>query len=145
MKGFQNISLCKKIVGAFMGISGIVLLLSITLIYNMYNIDDQYGNLNEYTGVTTRSASKMGLAFNESRVLFLNILANDDRTANLERITELKEADARVAESHAMMLEHSKTEQGRQELRTFRENWEKYKALRQNCIAREMAKVWQTA
>ena len=50
MKGFQNISLCKKIVGAFMGISGIVLLPSITLIYNMYNIDDQYGNLNEYTG-----------------------------------------------------------------------------------------------
>ena len=146
MKGFQNISLCKKIVGAFMGISGIVLLLSITLIYNMYNIDDQYGNLNEYTGVTTRSASKMGLAFNESRVLFLNILANDDRTANLERITELKEADARVAESHAMMLEHSKMEQGRQELRTFRENWEKYKALRQNCIdlvmANQTEKAW---
>ena len=134
MKSFKDISLCQKIIGAFMGISLIVLLLSVTLIYNIYNVNANYKALLDYNGDTTECIAKMTMALNESRVAFLNIVLEKDPNMNLQTVAKIKTLDVKITENYDRFFATARTEQGKQELRSFKENLEKYRTARQRSL-----------
>lgn len=134
MKSFDDISLCRKIVCGFMGISVIVVILSITLIYNLYTITQKYNDLDEYGNHTTNAVAHMSTWFNESRVNFLNVALEKDNSKNIKNAARIRELDNQIQENYNVFLANAKTEQGRQELRNFKESWDQYKDLRQKSV-----------
>lgn len=131
MKSFGDISLSHKIIGAFAGVSLIIVFLSITLIYNLFNVSKNYEALQDYNGATSGSVAKMGTSLNAVRVEFLNMMLQKDPNEAQKHLAKIQELDTKIMTNYNVFWDNARTEQGRQELRTFRENWDKYKAARQ--------------
>jgi len=131
MKSFGDISLSHKIIGAFAGVSLIIVFLSITLIYNLFNVSKNYEALQDYNGATSGSVAKMGTSLNAVRVEFLNMMLQKDPNEAQKHLAKIQELDTKIMTNYNVFWDNARTEQGRQELRTFRDNWDKYKAARQ--------------
>lgn len=134
MNWLANINVGKKLIGAFVGLAIMAAVISIIGIYNMYQLDDKYGDIFEKNGLATGNVGELGMAFNESRAVYRAIIMDKTPEGKAKSVARLKELDADINNSFNKLAAKTQSEQAKQQLTELKKSLEQYKVGRDQSI-----------
>jgi len=134
MSWLANINVGKKLIGAFVGIALIAGILSAVGIYNMYQLDRQYGDVFERNGLATGNLGELGMYFNENRANYRAIIMEKDPAAKVRGVNRIKEVDAEINNALNKLEKKARTDEFKKQLSELKNSIATYKVGRDNSI-----------
>lgn len=134
MNWLANVSVGKKLIGAFVGIAFMAAVISVIGIYNMYQLDDKYGDVFEKNGLATGNIGELGMDFNESRGVYRAIIMDKTPEGKAKNVARLKELDANMNTSFNKLATKTQSEQAKQQLSELKKSVEQYKIGRDQSV-----------